>query len=145
MVAALEAFDRAFLLAARLAETMSTALAERGLTTARAEVIFVLRQRGPLVQRELAQLLRCSPRQVTALVDALTDTGFVRRGPHPTDRRAALVALTDQGRTAARRILRERAKAAEELLGDAPKEQLVGFVATVDRLVAGLDRRHERA
>jgi len=143
-VQAVEAFDRAFLLAARLAEMMSAALSERGLTTARAEVIFVLQRRGALVQRQLAEALRCSPRQVTALVDALQETGFVRRGPHPSDRRATLVELTDQGRTAARRILRERAAAAEKLLGSAPESQLAGFVATVDRLVAGLAQGQRR-
>jgi DNA-binding MarR family transcriptional regulator len=143
-VAAVEAFDRAFLLAARLAEMMTEALSARGLTAARAEVIFVLQQNGSMVQRQLAQALRCSPRQVTALVDGLQDTGFVRRGPHPTDRRATLVGLTDQGRKAARRMLRERAAAAERLLGGAPKTQLAGFVATVDRLVAGLERARAR-
>jgi DNA-binding MarR family transcriptional regulator len=123
---------------------MTEALSERGLTAARAEVIFVLQQNGSMVQRQLAQALRCSPRQVTALVDGLQDTGFVRRGPHPTDRRATLVGLTDQGRKAARRMLRERAAAAERLLGGAPTTQLAGFVATVDRLVAGLERARAR-
>jgi DNA-binding MarR family transcriptional regulator len=36
-------------------------------------------------------------RNVTALVDALEEEGLVRRKPHPTDRRATVIELTEQG------------------------------------------------
>jgi hypothetical protein len=39
-----------------------------------------------------------SPRNVTGLVDGLAESGFVTREPHPTDRRATLVALTERAR-----------------------------------------------
>ncbi len=59
--------------------------------------VWLLHQNGPSTQRELAEALGVSARNVTGLVDALVETGFVRRGPHPTDRRATLVSLTDPG------------------------------------------------
>ncbi|MGW0519203.1 MarR family winged helix-turn-helix transcriptional regulator [Crossiella sp. NPDC003009] len=141
---AAEAFDRAFLLAARLAELMQQALAGRGLTPARAEVLFVLRNRGPLVQRELSQELRCSPRHVTGLVDGLSAGGFVRRQPHPTDRRASLVALTDRGQETADWILSSRRQAAEAVLGDQSAARLTAFVAVVDRIVERLGQPEPR-
>src|SRR5260221_10940495 len=101
------AFDRMFELAARLGDMMTRALVERGLSTARAEVLFVLHQRGPMVQRGLSQALQCTPRHVTGLVDALEAEGWVARSPHPTDRRATLVALTERGVAAGTRVYSE--------------------------------------
>jgi DNA-binding MarR family transcriptional regulator len=106
---------------------MDSGLAERGLTASRAEVIIVLRSTGPLVQRELGRALRCSARHVTTLVDALEADGFVERRSHPTDRRATLVALTEQGAAAAARMETERHEAAHAALA--------AFVMVVDRLL----------
>jgi DNA-binding MarR family transcriptional regulator len=130
------ALDKVFELAGQLSEVMQAALTERGLTAARAEVLHVLHQHGrPMVQRELSQALRCTPRHVTALVDALEAHDLVARGRHPTDRRATLVALTEGGRGAAERMNRERRDAARTLLGDLPEADLAGFVAVADRVL----------
>jgi DNA-binding MarR family transcriptional regulator len=132
----LTAFDRAFELAAKLGDAMTQALAERGLTTARAEVLYVLHHQGPLVQRQLSQALRCTPRHVTTLVDTLQAAGLVHRTPHPTDRRATLVALTGTGQQAAQRMDDERRHAATALLSDATVRDLRGFITIADRLIA---------
>lgn len=129
------AFDRVFALAARLGEMMERALAERGLSTARAEVLFELHQRGPMVQRELSQALRCTPRYVTGLIDALEAQGWVVRGPYPTDRRATLVRLTEQGAEAAAQMNAEQHGSAAELFGDVPADQLAIFIALLDQVL----------
>jgi DNA-binding MarR family transcriptional regulator len=53
---------------------------------------------GERSMRELSDLLQISPRTVTDLVDGLEGRGLVARGPHPTDRRVTLLALTSAGR-----------------------------------------------
>ncbi len=131
----LTAFDKAFELAAQLAEVMGKALAERGLTTARAEVLYVLHNQGPLVQRQLADALRCTPRHVTTLVDTLQTADLVHRTPHPTDRRATLVALTDHGQHLATELDQARRHAAHAILGDTPATQLRAFIAIADRIL----------
>jgi DNA-binding MarR family transcriptional regulator len=142
----LVAFDKAFELAERIGSLMRAGLAERGLTPVRAGVLMVLLDAGrPLVQRELAQHLDCTPRHVTALVDVLERDGFLAREPHPTDRRATLVRLTDVGRGAAEWMTAARRSAAEEMLGDLDATALAGFVAVADRLVAGLAPRRSPA
>lgn len=142
-VDSITALDRAFELAARLGELMQATLTERGLTPARAEVLLVLRLHGrPMLQRELSHSLRCTPRHVTALIDVLESGGWVARGRHPTDRRATLVALTDQGSGAAERMDTERRAAAHSLLGDLPATALAGFVIVVDHLLGQLDAPH---
>src|SRR5260370_38008465 len=103
---------------------MQRALDERGLSTARADVLFVLHQRSPLVQRELSQALRCTPRHVTGLIDILEAHGWVARSPHPTDRRATLVTLTERGTAAAARMHAERQESAGALFCGDPAGEL---------------------
>jgi DNA-binding MarR family transcriptional regulator len=50
-------------------------------------------------------------RTITVLVDGLERDGFARRAPHPEDRRATLVALTDKGRAAHHAVYADRAPA----------------------------------
>lgn len=135
------ALDKIFELADRVGDLMRATLDRRGLTPARAEALLALHRHGePLRQREFSEMLRCTPRHVTALVDALESHGWVARGPHPTDRRATLVGLTEQGTTAAERMDAERHDAAHALLGDLPDEQVAGFLAVADRVLDGLPR-----
>ncbi|HEY2765171.1 MAG TPA: MarR family transcriptional regulator, partial [Pseudonocardiaceae bacterium] len=132
---AVTALDRVFALATFVGKLMQEALAERGLTPARAEVLVVLNQHGALVQRELSQALHCTPRHVTALIDTLEAQGWVTRSPHPTDRRAILVTLTTKGTAAAARMERERQQAAQALFADLPARDLAGFVAVADHVL----------
>jgi DNA-binding MarR family transcriptional regulator len=138
--ASLAAFDRVVELTARLGDLMERDLGARGLNTARAEVLFVLHERGPLVQRELSQALRCTPRYVTGLVDGLQAQGWVARSPHPTDRRATLVSLTERGTAAAARMHAEREESAAALFGDVAKDDLETFVAVLDQVLDRIGR-----
>jgi DNA-binding MarR family transcriptional regulator len=70
-----------------------------GLTPARMQVLGLLVSAAePLIMRQLTQALGTTARAVTGLVDGLETDGLVVRSPHPSDRRATLVALTDAGR-----------------------------------------------
>jgi DNA-binding MarR family transcriptional regulator len=75
-------------------------LDRRGLTPARTHVLWVVFHEGPRTQAELASALGVTPRNITALVDGLEAVGFARREPHPHDRRAVLVTLTERGHAA---------------------------------------------
>ena len=75
----------------------SRELERRGLTQPRTHLLWLLYHGGPSTQAQLAEALGVTPRNVTSLVDALDATGFARREPHPTDRRAVLVNLTERG------------------------------------------------
>jgi DNA-binding MarR family transcriptional regulator len=129
------ALDKLFELAARLGEVMQRGLGERGLTAARAELLLVLHEGGAMVQRQVSQALHCTPRHVTALVDALEAQGWVTRRPHPTDRRATLVVLTGQGAAAATKLDAERQAAARWLFDEVSASDLDAFVAIADRVL----------
>ena len=51
---------------------------------------------GPLTQRELGERLSLTSGAITMLVDRLEAAGWVRRGPHPSDRRFVLLELSGQ-------------------------------------------------
>ncbi len=67
-----------------------------GLSAQRLRILILLRERGPMIMRELTSLLGVSPTNVTALIDSLEKDSYVRRQPHPEDRRATVIALTAQ-------------------------------------------------
>lgn len=86
-----------------------------GMTYPRMRVLQVLSGRGPRIMSALGDELCVTARGVTSLVDGLEAEGLVRRQPHPTDRRATLVDLTDAGRLFAQEHFEAHAKHAAGL------------------------------
>jgi len=80
--------------------------ASNGLSYARLRLLQALHCHGPAIMRDLGSELGTSPRNMTAMVDALEQARLVARRPHPTDRRATIIELSPQG-----------AREAEESLG----------------------------
>jgi DNA-binding MarR family transcriptional regulator len=121
-------------------------LAELGLTQARAHLLWELATAESLTQRDLAQRLAVTPRNITGLVDALEQTGFVERTAHPSDRRATVVVLTPAGTAAARRLQAEMDAFAEQLFGDVATTDLDVFArvlgASAQRLSELMQKRY---
>ena len=68
-----------------------------GVSYARMRLLGALHCGGPKIMSGISDELGVTRRNITALVDALEDEGLVRRLPHPTDRRATVIELTDEG------------------------------------------------
>jgi DNA-binding MarR family transcriptional regulator len=110
-----------------------------GMTLPGLRLVERLHCQGPAMMRTLADELGLSPRNVTALVDALEDDGLVARRSHPTDRRATLVALTADGLTAAGALIAPRILAMGalfEALDDGECEQFSGLIARLRAAIA---------
>lgn len=137
-----QAAGRLFELAVVLGTLMERGLADRGLTRPRATVLWQLHEHGPALQRELSQALGVTPRNVTALVDGLEAAGLVSREPHPTDRRATLVTLTERGQATAAALDADRQRFATLLFKDLRPADLESFLATFERV---LGRLHDLA
>ena len=82
-----------------LLSAVDGALRPHGLTFARYEALVLLSfsRHGRLPMRVMGERLQLHPTSVTNIVDRLQADGLVRRVPHPTDRRATLVEITDSG------------------------------------------------
>jgi DNA-binding MarR family transcriptional regulator len=133
-----DALSRLFQFTILMAEAMEQDLAKRGLTRARATVIAYLHRGGPLRQRDLAEALHVSPRNVTGLLDALEATGFAARSAHPGDRRATLATLTAKGRAVAEAMEADERELAAFLFAGVEGRTLAAFVATLDHVVGRL-------
>ena len=129
------AVEQLFELAVRLSDAMERGLAERGLTMARAELLWRLQRRGPATQRALSEDLRCTPRNVTGLVDALETAGLVERRAHPSDRRATLVTLTDAGVRLAAPMDAGYQTMGRELFDDFSEDEFRAFASGMDRIL----------
>ncbi len=98
-----------------------------GLTPALARALRTIdRADAPIRMSELADHLRIARRSATSVVDELVERGLVRRSDDANDRRAVVVALTDEGHGRMHEM-RDRRRAAGA------------------RLVDGLDRADQRA
>lgn len=129
------AVEQLFELAVLLGDAMERGLAERGLTLARAELLWRLQRRGPATQRQLSEDLRCTPRNVTGLVDALETSGLVERRAHPTDRRASLVTLTEAGSQLAATMDAGYRATGRELFDDFSDDELGAFISGMGRVL----------
>ena len=124
--------ERLFELGVVVAASMDAGLAQRGLTRSRAELLWQLQRQPKQTQRELSQRLRCTPRNVTDLVDTLEASGLVVRVPHPTDRRATCVSLTRRGKSEVARMQAGSEALASTLFADLSSADLSTFVAVLD-------------
>lgn len=122
-----DALSQLFLVTTLMWEDMQRGLLERGLTLTRAQVLWVLGKAGRITQRELAAELKVTPRNVTTLIDALEETGFVRRTAHPTDRRATVIVLTRKGQKSVARMQSETTEFAKLLFGNLSEIDLKRF------------------
>ncbi len=69
---------------------------EMGLTITQGRVIIHLERNEGLSQVELASVLEVQPITLTRLIDRMEDSQWVERRPHPSDRRAVQLFLTDK-------------------------------------------------
>jgi DNA-binding MarR family transcriptional regulator len=139
-----EALDRLLHLTRLVAADMDRELPARGLTQARAHVLWVLGANDGCTQRVLAERVGVTPRTMTGLVDALEVTGFVRRAAHPTDRRATAVTLTPKGRDTVDWLVSSHEALAELLFGEIPTRRRAALVRELrevgDRLEAAISQ-----
>ncbi|MFD0307183.1 MarR family winged helix-turn-helix transcriptional regulator [Streptomyces sp. NPDC127119] len=81
-------------------------IAELGLTHPLADALWQLDPDAPAPSmRQMAARLHCDPSTVTFLADRLEQLSYVSRAPALNDRRTKVLHLTEQGRTARRRLV----------------------------------------
>ena len=84
------------------------------LPSAATRLLSLLDELGPSTVGALASTDRCSQPTMTGIVNGLVDKGWVRRDPHPTDARAALVSMTAEGRRTLSDVRRRNASLVAE-------------------------------
>jgi DNA-binding MarR family transcriptional regulator len=118
-----------------------TRLSEREIGYTHARALHLLRCKGPQIMSELGDDLGITPRYVTVLIDRMEGAGLVRRRPHPNDRRATLIELTDEGHRMCGATGDEHVEAAAELLQVLSPDQQQVLLEAMETLLCELQRR----
>ncbi|MDQ2661843.1 MAG: MarR family transcriptional regulator [Actinomycetota bacterium] len=108
------------------------------ITAARVRLLWELQHTGPSTQHALATRLEVSPRNITGLVDALEASGYVRRSPHPSDRRAIIVSLAASAESMMQQMQRDHADLTADLLGAVQPSDRAALERGVDAIAARL-------
>ncbi len=114
-----------------------------GLSYARLRLLQTLHCGGPAIMRDLGVQLGVSPRNMTAMVDALEDAQLVVRRPHPTDRRATLVELSPAGFREAEQALEPRLDSMAELFEGFSAAEQQAFADALARLGQAMRARQD--
>ncbi|UGT44601.1 MarR family transcriptional regulator [Nocardia yamanashiensis] len=90
-------------------------------------------------QQELADLLRVHRNAMVGLVDELEQRALVTRRPHPVDRRAHAVHLTDHARAALATIQSEADALESEILRPLDESERSALIPLLHRIAAHAD------
>ena len=81
----------------RLTRIVRLQRVDLSVTLTQLSAMWTLEKRGPMSAGELANFERVQPPSMTKVLANLEERGLVRREVHPTDRRQAIIAITDAG------------------------------------------------
>lgn len=105
-----------------------------GVTASQAMLLNFLGEEDRVLSRSLGQKLQISSATMTGILDRLEKLALIERRPHPEDRRAILICLTDQGRKYAEEINAIMVAANREYLERLDAEQADAFRETLKTL-----------
>jgi DNA-binding MarR family transcriptional regulator len=81
----------------RLTRIVRNQRADMSVTLTQLSAMATLANSGPMSAGELATCERVQPPSMTKVLANLEERGLVRRDQHPTDRRQAIIQITDEG------------------------------------------------
>ncbi|QLY30743.1 MarR family transcriptional regulator [Nocardia huaxiensis] len=94
----------------------------------------------PLPVAGIARAMGITRQSVQRIADLLVDKGLAEYRPNPAHRRAKLVAITEAGNDAVKRIDPQHAKMAARLTAELGEEQLARIAEALTTLSAALER-----
>ena len=123
-----------YALARSVDRALGQALGRLGLTESTGAALWALDPHAtPPTMRELARALGCDPSNASLVSAKLEHDGLVERRPHPSDGRARVLALTENGRELRARLIADVAASTPlRHLDRARQRQLSALLAAID-------------
>jgi MarR family transcriptional regulator for hemolysin len=126
---------------------MEQHLATAGSSFAVWTALFALKAKGPLIQRELADMLGVEGPTLTRHLARMEAEGLIVRRRTSSDRRAAVVDMTDAGRQMFDRLSAVVSASGEHVLDGFSPEEIEQFVGYLRRVIRNVEtfspaRRH---
>jgi DNA-binding MarR family transcriptional regulator len=112
-----------------------------GATADQFVVLSALMDASPATQQELVRRTSSDPNTLRAMLVLLERKGLVRRDPHPTDRRARSVVLTEEGRRAYDELWSLGEPVRARLLCALRPEEVKALTALLDRIAETMSDR----
>lgn len=122
-------------------ERQAPLYARYGLQQGEFDALATLRRSGApegLTPTALFEAAMMSSGGMTARIDRLEKAGLVARAPHPTDRRATLVRLTERGFDLIETIMPRHEETARDILAPLSLDEQKTLNALLARLIGGL-------
>ncbi|WP_428772735.1 MarR family winged helix-turn-helix transcriptional regulator [Vibrio sp.] len=107
---------------------------ETGYSLAQTHTVEVLGNHGAMRMKELAEKLAITTGTLTVQIDKLVNAGLIERCPHPEDRRAIVVALTEQGEALHRQHNQLHLELVAELTRNIQPAQLNVLIDCLDKI-----------
>lgn len=98
-------------------------------------------EQGFMTQQQLGRSIAIHPSTMVATIDELETEGLVERGPHPSDRRAHAVSLTDHGYATLDRARRLAGEAQGELMAPLTAAEQATLHQLLLKLAEGIAER----
>lgn len=117
-----------------LTTEMATALERTGLSP-REHQVLVEAAAGASTQIELTRAVGLDKTTMVVTIDALERAGLAERRPHPADRRARVIAVTDAGRRKLAEAEAIHEGVRKDVLAALPRDERQAFVGSLKQLV----------
>jgi DNA-binding MarR family transcriptional regulator len=102
-------------------------------------MLVALHDSGPRRASDLVGQFSIDKGAVSRQVQALLELGMIERTPDPEDRRAAILAITEEGERRLKKIMRTRREELRDRLAGWETDDLDDFVAALGRYNASLE------
>ena len=111
-----------------------------GMTRAQWGVLVRLDRDEGMMQAEMAEALEIQPISLVRLVDRLCEQGLIERRPHPTDRRANCLYLTERGRVRLAQMAPLRREISGNVLASFSEGEVTNLLGTLLSLKRNIRR-----
>lgn len=134
----------------RFAKYFSRRCASANITLPQYMLLMNLIEEGEQKMNTIARFLQVSTPAITNLVDKLEASGYVRRLPHPDDRRAHIITLTPEGEEFVDGFRKESLMFLADSISALPEPErevvhrfYTGLIATLDEALAKQSKGQE--
>lgn len=112
--------------------------AEMGLIAGQPRVLFQLRQKDRITQKELSDACSIDPTTLSRALDRLETMGYITRNDNPDCRRSYLIEMTGEGKMIAEQVYQTFSQVEEQMLQGFSEEEMAALENMLGRIYENL-------
>ncbi|MDR2669741.1 MAG: MarR family transcriptional regulator, partial [Desulfovibrio sp.] len=107
---------------------------------AQAHVLSILKERSPINQYELMEMLNVRSASLSEVLGKLERNGFIQRKRDEQDKRSVVVTVTEQGDAAVTEYQKGRSKSADALFASLTADERRQLADTMNKIINSLEQ-----